>query len=69
VGMAGVALGIPGALAVGKVMRGMLYGIGPADPVVFVCVPALLLAIATVASYVPARKAMRVDPVVALKYE
>lgn len=69
VGMAGVALGIPGALAVGKVMRGMLYGITPADPVVFVCVPALLLGLATVASYVPARRAMRVDPVVALKHD
>ena len=52
-----------------RVMRGMLYGIAPTDPVVFVCVPALLLAIAAVASYIPARKAMRVDPVVALKYE
>lgn len=69
VGAAGVALGIPGALAVGKVMRGMLFGVAPTDPVVFVCVPALLIAISAVASYVPARKAMRVDPVVALKYE
>jgi putative ABC transport system permease protein len=69
VGLAGVALGIPIAFGVTRVMRGMLYGITPADPVVFVCVPALLLVIAAVASYVPARKAMRVDPVVALKYE
>jgi putative ABC transport system permease protein len=69
VGMAGVALGLPGALAVGKVMRGMLFGIGPNDPVVLVGAPALLLAIAAIASYVPARKAMRVDPVVALKCE
>ena len=60
---------IPAAFGVARLMRGMLYGITPADPVVFVCVPALLLAIAAVASYIPARKAMRVDPVVALKYE
>jgi putative ABC transport system permease protein len=69
VGVAGVALGIPAAFGVARVMRGMLYGIAPDDPVVFVCVPALLLVIAAVASYIPARKAMRADPVVALKYE
>jgi putative ABC transport system permease protein len=69
IGVAGVALGIPAAFGVARVMRGMLYGIAPTDPVVFVCVPALLLTIAVVASYIPARKAMRVDPVVALKYE
>jgi len=69
VGLGGVALGIPAAFGVARLMRRMLYGIAPADPLVFVCVPALLLAIAAVASYIPARKAMRVDPVVALKYE
>jgi putative ABC transport system permease protein len=69
VGLAGVALGIPGALATARLMRGMLYGIGPSDPLVFVCVAVLLVAIAAVASYVPARRAIRIDPVVALKHE
>ena len=62
VGMAGVALGTPGAFAVARLMRNMLYGITPADPLVFVCVPLLLLAIAALACYIPARRAMRVDP-------
>jgi putative ABC transport system permease protein len=69
VGLAGVALGIPGALAMARLMRGMLYGIGPNDPFVFVLVAVLLVALAAVASYVPARRAMRVDPVIALKHE
>jgi putative ABC transport system permease protein len=69
VGLAGVALGIPGALAMARLMRGMLYGIGPSDPLVFVCVAALLVVIAAIASYVPARRAIGVDPVVALKHE
>jgi putative ABC transport system permease protein len=69
IGFAGVALGIPGALVVTRLMRGMLYGIGPSDPIVFIGVAALLVAIAALASYAPARRAMQVDPVVALKYE
>jgi predicted permease len=69
VGIAGVALGIPGALAMGKAMHSMLFGVTAADPVVLLCAPALLIAITALASYVPARKAMRVDPVVALRSE
>jgi putative ABC transport system permease protein len=69
IGVAGVAIGIPGALGLARLMRGMLYGIGPSDPLVFAGVAALLVGIAAVASYVPARRAVRVDPVVALKYE
>ena len=69
VGIAGVALGIPGALGMGKAMHSMLFGVTAADPVVLLCAPALLIAISAVASYVPARKAMRVDPVIALRSE
>jgi putative ABC transport system permease protein len=69
VGLAGVALGIPGALGIARLMRGMLFGIGPNDPMVFVSVAAMLVALAAIASYVPARRAMRVDPVIALKHE
>ncbi len=69
VGFAGIALGIPGAFGMAKLIRGMLYGIQPADPFVFLGVPVLLVAIAAVASYIPARRAMRVDPAVALKHE
>jgi putative ABC transport system permease protein len=69
VGLAGVALGIPGALGMARFLRGMLYGIGPSDPLVFVSVAALLVSLAAVASYIPARRAVRVDPVAALKHE
>jgi putative ABC transport system permease protein len=69
IGLAGVALGIPGALGIARLMRGMLYGIGPNDPLVFVSVAAMLVGLAAIASYVPARRAMRVDPVIALKHE
>jgi ABC-type lipoprotein release transport system permease subunit len=50
-------------------MRGLLFGVTGFDPVVFVCVPLLLLVIAAAASYIPARKAIRVDPAVALRHE
>jgi ABC-type antimicrobial peptide transport system permease subunit len=69
IGLAGVALGIPGALAVARLMRSMLYGVAPTDPVVFVGVPLLLIVVAAVACYIPARRATKVDPVAALKYE
>ena len=59
VGLAGVALGIPGALGIARLMRGMLYGIGPNDPLVFVSAAAMLVVLAALASYVPARRAMR----------
>lgn len=66
---AGVVLGLPLALAVSGVLRAMLYGISPRDALVFAGVPCVLLAVAFCASFLPARRAATVDPVVALHYE
>jgi predicted permease len=65
----GGAIGIAGCAGVSWVLSSMLFGISARDPIAFVFVPAFLLGIALVASYVPARRATKVNPVVALRYE
>jgi putative ABC transport system permease protein len=65
----GLALGMAGALALGRVVQSLLFATSPADAVTLVGVAFLLLAVALVASYLPARRATRVDPTVALRYE
>jgi putative ABC transport system permease protein len=65
----GTAIGIAGALLLSRLMASQLYGVQPTDPVTFVTVSALLMIVAVAASYLPARRAMRVDPMVALRYE
>jgi predicted permease len=67
--LAGIFLGLAGAFAVMRVLSGDLYGVGAADPLTFCSVAILVAVVALTACYVPARRAMRVDPVVALRYE
>lgn len=67
--LAGILIGAAGSALGARALGRLLYGIGPTDPVTFVAVAALLVAVALVASYVPASRATRVDPVVALRTE
>jgi ABC-type antimicrobial peptide transport system permease subunit len=67
--MAGLIAGIAGALFVTRFMRAMLFGIEPHDPVSLALAPLVLAAIALVAMVLPARRAMRVDPLIALRSE
>jgi putative ABC transport system permease protein len=67
--IAGAALGLVAALLVSRLMAGLLYGIRPADPPTFAGVALLLTGVALLACYVPARRAMRIDPIIALRHE
>jgi ABC-type antimicrobial peptide transport system permease subunit len=67
--LAGLAVGVVAALALGRLVESFLHGVKPTDPVTYALVAATLLATTAVAAYLPARRAMRIDPMVALRDE
>lgn len=67
--LAGIVLGLTGAALLTRAFASLLFGVGTTDPLTFVGVPALLIAVALLACYVPARRAARVDPLLALRHE
>jgi putative ABC transport system permease protein len=66
---AGIVIGLLVALLTTRLMTSFLYGVQPTDPATFTAVSLLLMAVALLACYLPARKAMKVDPIIALRYE
>jgi ABC-type antimicrobial peptide transport system permease subunit len=67
--LVGVGIGVAAALGLARFVTTFLFGVGARDPLVFVGVPVLLAFVALVAVWLPARRASRVDPVIALRYE
>jgi ABC-type antimicrobial peptide transport system permease subunit len=65
----GIAIGVPAALAAGRWVASLLFGLKPTDSVTILGATALLLAVAVFAGYLPAKRAAKVDPMVALRYE
>ena len=66
---AGIALGVAGALAVSRLLASELYGVGPTDALTYLGVTTLMVAVTLLACYIPTRRAMRVDPLTALRQD
>jgi ABC-type antimicrobial peptide transport system permease subunit len=66
-GLVGFVVGLTGAFGVAMTMRSLLVGLSPIDPVTFALVPAILVAVVFIATFLPARRAVRLDPVAALR--
>jgi ABC-type antimicrobial peptide transport system permease subunit len=65
----GIVVGLAGAMALTRYLRSMLFGLDPLDPPTFIGASVLFAVVAALASYVPTRRAMKVDPLVALRWE
>ena len=66
---AGIVTGLLAAFSLTRLMRGLLFGISPTDPLTFLVIPVLLALVALLACWMPARRATRVDPLLALRHE
>ena len=67
--LAGVALGLVASVALTRTIQSLLFGVSTIDPVTFAALPLLVMLIGMLACWIPARRATRVDPLIALKYE
>jgi ABC-type antimicrobial peptide transport system permease subunit len=66
---AGLAVGVAGAVLITRMMQAFLFGVSPTEPIVFLVIAALLLVVAVLACWIPARRAMRLDPLQALRQD